>query len=226
VWPESPHSSPFGPIVRWIVTQNDFLKRAAFGRLTAGEKLHAFNPGPKWRLVTSPGPLKTSLQIPCTRRIASQVNNDYRSKDLTSPKPNSWNGEEVRRTRPSPAFRFLPFSPRRLCSHGKCNANSCLCNFAQFCAVSEQSKTDEMDGWKRKRAAFTVRWTALILQELAYFAAIASYFSEKVGLFCRPAPLYCIEQSRGGNGSILAVNRETRADTQHGIFINAWPYFW
>jgi hypothetical protein len=29
-------------------------------------------------------------------------------------KPNSWNGEEMKRTRPSPAFRFLPFSPRRL----------------------------------------------------------------------------------------------------------------
>jgi len=71
-------------------------------------------------------------------KAAGQFSNACPSKGLISPKPNSRNGEEVKRTRPSPAFRFLPFSPRRLCSHTTEAENSCLSSFVHLSVLTER----------------------------------------------------------------------------------------
>jgi hypothetical protein len=71
-------------------------------------------------------------------KAAGQFSNACPSKGLISPKPNSRNGEEVKRTRPSPAFRFLSFSPRRLCSHTTEAENSCLSSFVHLSVLTER----------------------------------------------------------------------------------------
>jgi hypothetical protein len=52
--------------------------------------------------------------------------------ELIAAKLNSWNGEEVKRTRPSPAFRSLTLPPRRLCSDLTSIEERCLCKSEHF----------------------------------------------------------------------------------------------
>ena len=44
---------------------------------------------------------------------------------------------KVKRTRPSPAFRSLPFSPRRLCAHPRGTENICLFCFIHLRVLTE-----------------------------------------------------------------------------------------
>jgi hypothetical protein len=59
------------------------------------------------------------------------------SKGSFSTKRSFGNGEEVKRTRPSPAFRSLTFSPRRLCAHPRGTDNVCLFCFIHLRVLTE-----------------------------------------------------------------------------------------
>ncbi len=74
-----------------------------------------------------------------------------RADELIAAKPNSWNGEEVKRTRPSPAFRSLTLPPRRLCSHPTSIEKRCLCRIEHSWVRANKVPTE------RERKSLIVR---------------------------------------------------------------------
>ncbi len=71
-----------------------------------------------------------------------------RADELIAAKLNSWNGEEVKRTRPSPAFRSLTLPPHRLCSHPTSIEKRCLCRSEHFWVCSIKLLTGREGGEK------------------------------------------------------------------------------